>query len=219
MSANVLLLKSGEELNNQQKAQFINIMFEAYKSKFQKHMGGEPDTVKKVLRLMIQMNLFPLENRICAVDSDTKDVLGFILISKFDDTSIVNLLKFVARLFSMLRFNKALKLIKAFLVLDSLNTKSKKTCIADIYLIAVKEEHRAQGIGTILMEAGLKNIKESFANENAKRKISLIVYKDNPAVRLYQNFGFEVAETFNTISLTNILGENFHTHLLMHKNL
>lgn len=219
MSANVLLLKPGEELNNQQKAQFINIMFEAYKSKFQKHMGNEPDTVKKLLNLMVQMNLFPLKNRICAVDADTKDVLGFILISKFEETNIVNLLKFVTRLFLMVRINKALKLIKTFLVLDSLNTKSKMTCIADIYLIAVKEEHRGHGIGTTLMKTALKNIKESFVKENGKHKISLIVYKDNPAVKLYQRFGFEVAETFNTMSLTNILGKNFHTHLLMHKNI
>jgi ribosomal protein S18 acetylase RimI-like enzyme len=187
--ANIILLTLGEKLNSQQETQFINIMYDAYKGKFQKHMGDEPETVKKVLSLMVNMNLFPIENRICAADAVTKEILGLILISRFEDTGIFSLLKFVVRLFSMVKFHKAVKLIKAFLKLDSLNTKSRKTCIADIYLIASKEELRGQGIGTVLMEAGLKHIKESFLyNEN--NKISLIVYKDNPAVRLYQRFGF-----------------------------
>lgn len=219
MSTNVILLSPGKELNKQQESQFISIMFEAYKSKFQKHMGDEPDKVKKVLSLMVSMNLFPLENRICAIDTESKEILGFILISKFKNTSIICLLSFVFSLFSMVGFIKAFKLIRAFMILDSLNTKSKQNCIADIYLIASKEAIRGHGIGTLLMTAGLKHIKESLPPENKTPRVSLIVYKDNPAVTFYQRFGFEIVETFNTNSLTDIMGKNFHTHLLMHKNL
>ncbi|NEQ95481.1 MAG: GNAT family N-acetyltransferase [Cyanothece sp. SIO2G6] len=60
--------------------------------------------------------------------------------------------------------------------------------------IAVYPEYRAQGLGTQLLTC-------LFASEWGRSPISLSVSVDNPAVRLYERFGFEVVNR-NDGSLT-----------------
>jgi GNAT superfamily N-acetyltransferase len=61
--------------------------------------------------------------------------------------------------------------------------------------IAIVEEHRGKGIGTQL----LKHLFEQARGMHAA--VSLSVSKDNPALRLYRRFGFEVVAD-NCSSLT-----------------
>ena len=56
--------------------------------------------------------------------------------------------------------------------------------------IAVLPEYRGQGIGTQLLT-------HLFASEYGKTAISLSVSTDNPAVRLYERFGFEIISKSN----------------------
>jgi len=60
--------------------------------------------------------------------------------------------------------------------------------------IAVLPEYRGQGIGTRLLA-------HLFESEYGERPMSLSVSVDNPAVRLYQRFGFEVVSQ-NDASIT-----------------
>lgn len=219
--ANIILLKPGTGLNNLQEIQFIDILQEAYDVKFDKVMNGNTKNVRKILNLMVKTDIFPVNNRICAVDGDTGEILGFVLLGRYEAAYITCFLKFALRLFTLVKINKAVKIILAFLKVFSLNLRSKKTCIADIPLIAVKEGYRRKGIGTMLLEAASRHVKEAFTNVNGKQKIALglVVYKDNPAVKLYQRLGFEITEIYNTLHLSKIIGHRFNTHLLMRKSL
>jgi ribosomal protein S18 acetylase RimI-like enzyme len=55
--------------------------------------------------------------------------------------------------------------------------------------ISLRKEYRNQGIGTALMKAMLKLLKEQ-----GFEKVSLSVQKDNYASKMYRNLGFEVVK-------------------------
>lgn len=60
--------------------------------------------------------------------------------------------------------------------------------------IAVRPEHRGRGIGTCLLDALLERTAPRY------RAVSLSVSLDNPAVALYQRFGFRaIAESHGTL--------------------
>lgn len=54
--------------------------------------------------------------------------------------------------------------------------------------MAVVPEYRGQGIGTFLLEHLFEHAKETY------NSISLSVWRVNPALRLYQRFGFEIVK-------------------------
>jgi ribosomal protein S18 acetylase RimI-like enzyme len=215
---NIKILCSPERLTESQEKQFRTIVYQAFKAKFDKQMGHVPDKVEKAMNLIVESNLFPLNDRICAIDTETDEVLGLILLSRFEVTPTSVLIKFLFKLLFLVGLSNTVKLTKAFSDLDSLNTKSQKTCFADVYLAATKETHRGRGIGTQVMDYAFRHyINKAFNLAEGDHKISLIVYDGNPAIHLYKRFGFEVIETFETKSLANIMGSEYHTHLLMEK--
>ena len=57
--------------------------------------------------------------------------------------------------------------------------------------MAVLPEHRGQGIGTALLERYLAEAKASY------RSVSLSVSQQNPAMRLYERYGFKTVEIRN----------------------
>lgn len=62
--------------------------------------------------------------------------------------------------------------------------------------IAVRPEHRGRGIGTCLLDALLDRAAPRY------RAVSLSVALDNPAVALYQRFGFRaIAESHGTLTM------------------
>jgi ribosomal protein S18 acetylase RimI-like enzyme len=62
--------------------------------------------------------------------------------------------------------------------------------------IAVRPEHRGRGIGTCLLDALLDRAAPRY------RAVSLSVSVDNPAVALYQRFGFcAIAESRGTLTM------------------
>ncbi len=214
----ILFLKPEAKLNNLQEIQFMNIFYDVYEVKFRNKISEDQNYIKKILHLAIELNMIPLKDRICAVDKKG-ELIGFILISRFKSMDMGNFLKFALKLFTFTRPVKAMSIIMVLLEFRRMNIRGKKTCIAGIPLIAVKKELRGKGIGTALIDAGVAHVKEIFPNENKKNRISLIVYKDNPAVRLYQRLGFEITEIFNTMEISKIIGHRFNTHLLMSKTL
>lgn len=215
---NINILCSSEKLTESQEKQFKTIVYQAYKSKFNKQMGHIPNKSEKAVNLILESNLFPLNDRICAIDAKTDEVLGLILLSRFEVIPVLVLIKFLFKLLFQVGLSNTIKFTKAFSGLDSLNMKSQKTCFADVYLVAIKESYRGQGIGTQLMEYTFKQyINKAFNLHVGENKISLIVYDSNPAVRLYKRFGFEVVEAFDTKLLANIMGSEYGKHLLMEK--
>ncbi|MEO5822827.1 MAG: GNAT family N-acetyltransferase [Vicinamibacteraceae bacterium] len=62
--------------------------------------------------------------------------------------------------------------------------------------IAVRPEHRGRGIGTCLLDALIDRASHRHG------AISLSVHLDNPAVALYQRFGFRaIAESHGTLTM------------------
>jgi ribosomal protein S18 acetylase RimI-like enzyme len=54
--------------------------------------------------------------------------------------------------------------------------------------IAVMPDYRGRGVGTVLLEHLLNHAKEKY------KSVSLSVWQDNPALHLYQRFGFEIVK-------------------------
>ncbi len=57
------------------------------------------------------------------------------------------------------------------------------------FAISLYKEYRGHGIGTALMEAILSKL-----NEKKYKKVSLAVQKENYALRMYQNIGFQIVD-------------------------
>jgi len=67
----------------------------------------------------------------------------------------------------------------------------RKPSFAWIRRIGVSSQHRRRGIGRLLMEKALNHFKKSGLEE-----VMLYVMQDNlPALRLYEGFGFKIADT------------------------
>lgn len=68
----------------------------------------------------------------------------------------------------------------------------------NVHDIAVLEDHRGQGVGARLLEAG-----EAWAREQGLARMSLEVLEENPARRLYEREGFEAKSTYMVKPLTD----------------
>lgn len=69
--------------------------------------------------------------------------------------------------------------------------RGRRSHVAEIYM-SVHDDHRRRGIGTALL-AALVDAADNWLNV---RRIELTVYVDNePGIRLYKKFGFEIEGT------------------------
>jgi mycothiol synthase len=69
-------------------------------------------------------------------------------------------------------------------------TKRHDAATGEVYVIGVDPQAHGQGLGTVLLDAGLAHLAASGCT-----RVILYVEADNPAVRLYERKGFAVAHT------------------------
>lgn len=220
---NVKVVMGYYSLSEPRKMQFKRIIMEGLRGKFVSTLQDDTDSIMSIIDIWIKYGFLPMDKSYCAIDTNTGDVLAILLLNSFHKP---NLLDSAGCLMSVIRtigVQKSLRIAFKFLALDNLNKETNPESIkAEIYLVSTSESQRGKGIGTMLINHVLENLRSHYEREllqNSDCRVKLMVFAKNPAINLYNRLGFRQVSSVATPQMAKAFGSSYDVYVRMEKSL
>ena len=214
-----------DSLTDLQKKQFGRVIMEGMKGKLSLLFEGDNanDEAQALVDMGIKRGILPTDMTFCAVEKTTGEVVAILLFNNFRKTGVREVIATGFELLKRAGIWKTRRLASALQALAQYNEKIEDPeIIAEIYLLAVRENRRDQGIGTTLLNSVLSHLTKACycdKNENCVCKVTLPCFKKSRAIHLFERTGFKRVRTVKTPKLTKIFGEDYDELVTMVRKL
>lgn len=217
-----IIVPNQENLSEEQKLQFNNVVMEGIKGKFSKILENDTKSILAIIHLWIQYGFLPMDETFCVLDNQTGEVLSILLLNNFKKPTLRDTFKCIFEISRVIGIAKTLKMAFEFNAIDNLNKEVlQKDIIAEIYLVSTREDQRGKGIGTIIINHALAflNSKCKCGRSDCVCKAKLLVFAQNPALKLYERMGFYQTSCTRTPKIARAFGESYDAMVRMEKQL
>ena len=210
-------------LSGPQKTQFKRIIMEGLKGKFVSTLQDDTDSIMSIIDIWIKHGFLPMDKSFCAIDVNTGDVLAILLLNTFHKPNVLDSTCCLMSVIRTIGIKKSLRIAFNFLSLDNLNKEMNPEYIkAEIYLVSTSESQRGKGIGRMLINHVLENLRSHYEREllqNSDCRIKLMVFAKNPAINLYNRLGFKQVSSVSTPKIAKAFGSSYDVYVRMEKPL
>ncbi|KAL0222171.1 hypothetical protein RCL1_002025 [Eukaryota sp. TZLM3-RCL] len=172
---------------------------------------------KRLFRSSLHTGLYSLLPRLVCYDTDGS-VKGVLVLRLAKQK--LNLLKFTYTILLALITCNVLKVLEALRFSHHLSCFEERKCshkfgmVPEVLFVATHKNSRGKGVGTQLLSEC-----HDWLRSQGFHSVGLIVYESNPAVHLYERFGYKVTDRISCSKFPNVRGTKYETFLWMEADL
>ncbi|EKQ53335.1 MAG: acetyltransferase [Methanobacterium sp. Maddingley MBC34] len=162
--------------------QVSELIYEADAETFDFFFGNKKNTSQKIGKLVQEGDNNLGYQQIYVVTNDNQEIMGVMVYSAGEKMGTMNELKVLLRNFNILDSVRFIMIE----IIDSIFLSSLKEDDFYYAIVAVDEHFRGQGVGSFILEEGIKLARE----KGCKRAVLDVDIENDGALRLYERFGF-----------------------------
>lgn len=162
--------------------QVSELIYEADAETFDFFFGNKKNTSQKIGKLVQEGDNNLGYQQIYVVTNDNQEIMGVMVYSAGEKMGTMHELKVLLRNFNILDSVRFIMIE----IIDSIFLSSLKEDDFYYAIVAVDEHFRGQGVGSFILEEGIKLARE----KGCKRAVLDVDIENEGALRLYERFGF-----------------------------
>lgn len=215
------VMRGYHTLSEPQKEQFRRVITQGLHGKFTGTLGEDTDAMLSIVEIWIRYGFLPISQAFCAVEADSGDVLAILLLNDFNQPNVLDSIGCLLNVMRVIGIRKALRIAFQFLAVDNINKEpNPENIVSEIYLVSTLASERGNGIGSYLIRYvlnALHAMHPAMTGETTDRRVKLLVFEKNPAIRLYERLGFVQSSRIATPKIAKAFGSAYDALVRMER--